>query len=640
MSLFRQLWLTVVTLTLFAFLGSFLVSVLSARNYLEQQLLIKNVDNASSLALSLSQLPDKDPVTVELLVSAQFDTGHYQAIRLVDPHHQTIVERQDNQPVAGAPGWFVSLFPIRILPGIAQVQDGWRQYGTLSVQSHSQFAYRELWRSTLGMIAWFLAAAVVAGAIGTWLLRLIIRPLNQVVGQANALSERRFITVPEPKPVELKVVVRAMNGMVERLKRIFADEASRLEALRQQVNQDRLTGLPNREFFMARMKDYLEGEEAAPQGVLMMVRIAHLEKLNAALGRARADKLLRDTATLLSDTGHKHDGSLAARLNGSDFILLLPGNANPKDMAEALHAILETQLTQANQDVEEIYHLGVTLYRRGDNPGELLARADGELAIAQGVGCNAWHACSIEVHTDHSLPSETWRGLLTDAIDKRRIRLAQYPVISVMGNLLHQECMIRLQTEQDAPWLGAGDFMPMASRLNLTPTLDIEVIRLALAELETHPGEIAVNLSADTIADWSFHNHLLALLDRQNSLGQRLWVEVPEHGVFRQLEAFRDLARTLKARGCRIGIEHFGHRLGEIAKLADLGLDYLKIDGSFIRDIQHNSGNQDFVQGICKMAHTMGLMVIAESVRDDAEINTLKLLDIDGMTGPAVKLSN
>ena len=77
MSLFRQLWLSIIGLTVFVFLGSFLVSVLSARNYLEEQLLIKNGDNAAALALSLSQMPDKDPVTVELMVSAQFDTGHY-----------------------------------------------------------------------------------------------------------------------------------------------------------------------------------------------------------------------------------------------------------------------------------------------------------------------------------------------------------------------------------------------------------------------------------------------------------------------------------------------------------------------------------------------------------------------------------
>ena len=117
MSLFRQLWLAVISLTLVIFIGSFLVSVLTARAYLEQQLSIKNLDNAGALALSLSQLPEKDPVAIELLVSAQFDSGHYQEIRLTDPAHHIIVERQYAGDTLGAPAWFTRIFPLRAAPG-------------------------------------------------------------------------------------------------------------------------------------------------------------------------------------------------------------------------------------------------------------------------------------------------------------------------------------------------------------------------------------------------------------------------------------------------------------------------------------------------------------------------------------------
>jgi EAL domain-containing protein (putative c-di-GMP-specific phosphodiesterase class I) len=106
--------------------------------------------------------------------------------------------------------------------------------------------------------------------------------------------------------------------------------------------------------------------------------------------------------------------------------------------------------------------------------------------------------------------------------------------------------------------------------------------------------------------------------------------------VFRQIEAFRDLCRTLKKLGCRVGIEHFGHRFGEIAKLSDLGLDYLKVDGSFIHGIHLNAGNQEFLKGLCKMAHSIGVSVIAEGVRSAEELAVLPGLGFDGVTGPAV----
>ena len=140
MSLFKQLWLTVIVMTLVVFSGSFLLSVLTAKNFLTQQLYLKNVDNATSLALSISQLPDKDPVLVELMISSQFDIGHYEEITLTDPNHHILVQRRYTEGDPEAPSWFVRLFPLHTEPGIAQIQDGWKQYGTLQVISHSRFA--------------------------------------------------------------------------------------------------------------------------------------------------------------------------------------------------------------------------------------------------------------------------------------------------------------------------------------------------------------------------------------------------------------------------------------------------------------------------------------------------------------------
>src|SRR3990167_3105804 len=115
MSLIKQLWLAIIVVTTLAFGGSMLVSVLSARHYLEQQLQVKNIDNATALALSLSQLP-KDPVTVELQVAAQFDAGHYRFIRIVSPTGKTLVERVFTSQPEGAPAWFSALIPIRAVP--------------------------------------------------------------------------------------------------------------------------------------------------------------------------------------------------------------------------------------------------------------------------------------------------------------------------------------------------------------------------------------------------------------------------------------------------------------------------------------------------------------------------------------------
>jgi diguanylate cyclase (GGDEF)-like protein len=635
MSLFRQLWLAVVGLTLLVSLGGLALNIHNARAYLEKQLSLKNVDNANSLALSISQSPAKDPVALELLVSAQFDTGHYEQIRLSGPDGHVIVERTKVAGNAGVPEWFARMVPLQAAPGIAQVQDGWRQLGTLRVVSHSRFAYQDLWTNTLSVLGWAVAAAALAGVLGTLLLRAIVRPLDEVAAQAKALSERRFTTLREPNTPELRGVVRAMNLLVERLKQMFAEEARRLDAIRRSVNHDALTGLPNRELFMSQLGAALGREDAASAGVLALVRLTDLTALSRNLGHAGADRVLKEMAGVLQDYAANYRGSIAARLKGADYALLIPESVGTAMVAAEVAERLSARAQQRFPELSDVFHVGAVPYRRGEPMAALLSAADQALAVAENARANAWHAGEHE-QAPLALSADGWRALLKDALAQERLKLAFFPVVSTTARPLHRESVARLQPVGDGQLLAAADFMPMAARLKLSASLDLQVTRMALLAMRDGPGQIAVNFSADSVADWGFRNALATLLRGQATLCNRLWVEVPEYGVFQQLEAFRDLARLLKELGCKVGIEHAGYRLSDLPGLADLGLDYLKIDGAFVRGIEHNAGNQEFLRGLCTMAHALGILIIAENVQTAAELALLPTLGLDGATGPAV----
>jgi len=636
MSLFRRIWLTVIALTLFAFAGSLLVSINTARHYLEQQLRIKNIDNAGALALSISRTPDKDPVTLELLVAAQFDNGHYQSIRLDSPRGRPLVERHYTGAEFGAPAWFMALFPIRAQAGIAQVQDGWRQLGKVTVESHSRFAYRELWRGAQRLLGWFALAGVAAGIASMLLLRLVTRPLSQVVEQAEAISQRQFINLPDPKAKELRSVVRALNDMVARVRQMFANETARLNVLHHQVNHDPLTGLANRRHFLNRLGVALEGEEAARHGVLVLVRLHGLAGLHERLGHARVDRLVKDIAGALEGMREVRPAWSSGRLNETDFALLTPRQVEASPLAERVAVRLEGLLKEHWPDLGDLFHVGAALYERGETPAALLANVDRVLAIAENQGENAWAASEDhKVPPDLAMPGERWRQVINEALAERRVRLEVYPVVDRQGATLHQEGLIRLQAERGGGWLRAGDFMPVAARLRLTPALDLEIVRLALAEFAAD-ADIALNLSAETVSDWGAHNRLLALLRGQPERCRHLWLEVAEYGAFRHFEALRELYPQLKALGCRVGIEHFGHRFADMPMLADLGLDYLKVDASFARDIDENPGNQEFLRGLCQVARNMGIRIIAEGVGSDSERQVLVELGLDGLTGPAI----
>ena len=634
MSLFRQLWLAVIVSTLIAFVGSFAVSMMTARQYLEEQLAIKNNDNAASLALSMSQM-DKDPVTLELQVAALFDSGQYARIQVRDPEGLTLIEKTSPAVSDDVPAWFARLFPIASRPGSAQISTGWTQFGTVELVSHNRFAYRELWQGGWRLLMWFSLGGVLAGFLGMQILRRIKRPLDAVVGQARAISDRRFIRIEEPATPELKSLARAMNVMVGRVKAMFEEEASRLEQVRREATLDPLTGLANRAYFMNRLAIALNDEDAPTRGSLIMLRLADLAGINRCAGRETADEVLRRTGAALRELAEKNPGAEAARLNGADFSLLLPGQNDPQPACQQLLAALQSLVAAHLLPENAIGHLGSSVYQHNEPVPQLLARVDAALAAAELQGPLAAQHVAEQSHCSASTQAD-WRSILTDALKDQRLRLVEFPVADSNGLLLHLECPLRLQAEESGDWINAGSFMPVASRLSMTSELDLAAVKLALDRLASGLPAVAVNLAGASLIVPDFTPRLLSLLQQRRELAGKLWLEVAESGAFQYFDAFLAFSLALRPLGCRLGIEHFGRQFSQIGRLHDIGLDYLKVDGSFIRNIHGDNGNQAFLKGLCNIAHGIGLTVIAEGVNNAEELATLPALGFDGATGPAV----
>ena len=634
MSLFRQLWLAVIVSTLIAFVGSFAVSMMTARQYLEEQLAIKNNDNAASLALSMSQM-EKDPVTLELQVAALFDSGQYARIQVRDPEGLTLIEKTSPAVSDDVPAWFARLFPIASRPGSAQISTGWTQFGTVELVSHNRFAYRELWQGGWRLLMWFSLGGVLAGFLGMQILRRIKRPLDAVVGQARAISERRFIRIEEPATPELKSLARAMNVMVGRVKAMFEEEASRLEQVRREATLDPLTGLANRAYFMNRLAIALNDEDAPTRGSLIMLRLADLAGINRCAGRETADEVLRRTGAALRELAEKNPGAEAARLNGADFSLLLPGQNDPQPACQQLLAALQSLVAAHLLPENAIGHLGSSVYQHNEPVPQLLARVDAALAAAELQGPLAAQHVAEQSHCSASTQAD-WRSILTDALKDQRLRLIEFPVADSNGLLLHLECPLRLQAEESGDWINAGSFMPVASRLSMTSELDLAAVKLALDRLAAGLPAVAVNLAGASLIVPDFTPRLLSLLQQRRELAGKLWLEVAESGAFQYFDAFLAFSLALRPLGCRLGIEHFGRQFSQIGRLHDIGLDYLKVDGSFIRNIHGDNGNQAFLKGLCNIAHGIGLTVIAEGVNNAEELATLPALGFDGATGPAV----
>lgn len=638
MSLIKQLWIAVVIMTALAFGGSFIISTASTKNYLEQQLQMKNIDNASSLALSLSQM-EKDPVTVSLMLSAQFDTGHYRYIGLTAPDGKIISEHQSNAVLTQVPTWFTRLIPIHARPGIAQVNDGWTQYGTIKLESHSGFAYRELWNSTWLMLFWSLGLAIVAGFLGGFVLRAILHPLDNVVHQAEAIAERKFISTDEPKTLEFKAVVAAMNRLSGRIRNMLEEESGRLEQLRIEASFDKVSGLVNRHYFTGLVQDYIGAEDSFNEGVLIVSHLSGLAEINQRLGQVETDALLTKVGNALKMLCQQNPSLFTGRLIGADFAVFSKGHADIQELSSLVKNTL-TDVVAAYEDIPE-FSWSTTASRIGKQD-----QLEGLKSLVEAVKFQATIDGLQQLQmTDHDesvthLTSDIteWHSMLTSALKEDRLMLASYPVITHKGELIHQESPVRLQLVQNGPWIAAGDFISWANRLDLMTKIDNLVIEHAFRALGKAGIVIGLNISTRAICNKDFVSHLITLIKKNPDCADRLWLDIPEKGAFEHFPEFRQFCARIKPFGCKIGLEHVGGNISRLGELHDLGLDYIKVDASIIRGIDSNSANKAFLRGLCMIAHSIGLITIAEGVQSKNEISSLPELGIDGMTGPAIRL--
>ena len=647
MPLVRQLRLLLAATMAIALIGSVAVNASAARGYLQSQLQLKNNDNAQALALSLSQsLPNHagDPALLELAIAAQFDTGSYERIHLAAPNGATLVDKRaaPERTPSGAPPWFVRMLPIEAAPGVAQVSDGWRPVGTLTLASTTGFAHAHLWQGTLRSTGWLLFAGALAAVLAGLVLRRIQAPLDATVAQAQALTERRFVTVAEPRVPELRKVSRAMNAMVQRLQAVFGEQGAQLEALRVQAQTDPLTGLSNRPHFFSGLQALHLRDDAPPHATLLLLRVRSLMQINRKLGHAEVNAALKALARALQagqQAGQPAGPLPPGRLNGSDFAVLVGGPDSATTLVDVARHIDAVRTALAAWPDASVAVGGAT-WSPGMAVPTLMQAADAALVRAE---ARSGYSLELEPAPGHTsvptLGEADWHQRLGRALQPDAVGVASlgaFPVVGSDGRLLHLECPLRLRLVDGGPLEPAAHWLPWALRFGLSTAVDGLALALALTRSEADGQPRCVNLAPDSLRDAGFVASLRTQLQAQPRAARLLWLELAEPAATAQLEAVRELGRQLRPLGVKLGIEHAGAQVAGIANLYEAGLDYVKLEAALSNGIASDTSRAAFVRGLVGTLKSLGMQVMAEGVLDTADAQALWACGVDGITGPAV----
>jgi len=637
MSLRKQLFLAICLFLLVAFSGSFFVSLETSREQTLSQLRSHAQDAATALGLSLTAQID-DPAMIELMVSSIYDSGYFSSIRVVSIiDEQVLVERSAPAKIQGVPRWFVRLVNLRPEGGDALIMRGWDQVARVEVVSNPQFALAKLWDSTAGSLIWLLICGLLSAVFGGWLLRRQLRPLDKMVKQAEAISKREFLSLPKlPRTPELRRVVLAMNQMVEKLKTLFAEEATRSEKLRAESYQDSLTGLANRRLLDEQLNDHLLISEQSSAGHLLMLRINDLVGLNQRLGSQRTDALISAVGELLKRLTLPPERCtwLAARNRGGEFSLLTPrlDSADAARLASEISATLENlRLTDAS-DCMPVAHLGIVAYHPGEPASDVLLRLDQALTQARQHPERPWvHLADTDTATNHT--QHDWRSWIDDALTHGKLQLYFQPVVQCAdtSQVLHHKVLARL-LDPSGEAIAAGHFLPWIECLGWSARFDLAMLEATLDYLVVNRWPLALSLSGSTLRDPVQLREIIDLLDSLPDLAPLLTLEIDE----RQLpppEELQRLSHSLLDTGYRIGLQHFGGSFSQIGNLTQLGLAYLKIDGAYIRSIDVQPDKRLFIDAIYRATNSIDLPLIAEMVETQGELEVIRELGLFGVMG-------
>lgn len=642
MTLLRQLVIVIVTLFILLFVGTLLLSISNTRAYLNDQLRTISQDTATSLGLTLTPpMAENDMVVVDRMVSAVSDSGYYREVVVNDVEGKPLVSRKQDVKLGDVPQWFVDIVPLETPRGEALIMAGWQQAGTVRVEANPGYAYVALWSNTVESFWWFLAASSVTLLLGVLALHFILRPLRDVELQARAICDREYpVQKKIPWTLELRSVVEAMNRMSTRVKEMFDEQTASIERLRSENYRDSLTGLANRRYFEMNLKQLIE---TGKHGALLMLELKDFKQYNEKRGYEAGDDLLRNTAEFVEAIckAQPHLEYFTVHLSGANFAVVLNNAGEPEamDLANQMAKSMMRFKERGLVDGDEVGHIGVALFS-GQSYSELLSGVDMALRAAQQQGPNAVQLL-VPGKTDagavHS--AMQWGEILRDALQNRRISLMVQPAKSAeeaeRGTVLHYEALMRL-SDAAGVTIPAVVYTPVAKRLRLGTDFDRAMISEVLSRLAARrygDTPVAVNLFPASLQNLDFTDWLYAELQKAPEAAARLLIEVSEYGVIENIEALRDFTAHVAPYGTRVGLDHFGRGFSSFGYLSTLKLDYIKIDGSYVRGIVDNKDNQFFVESVVKVAHSLEIKVFAVSVETNEELNILTALGLDGVQG-------
>jgi diguanylate cyclase (GGDEF)-like protein/PAS domain S-box-containing protein len=419
------------------------------------------------------------------------------------------------------------------------------------------------------------------------------------------------------------------------------------ERLSYHTKFDALTGLLNRTSLEERLTQLLESSDGRNvEHALLYLDLDQFKLINDTCGHAAGDELMRQLSRTLKNVVRRRD--VLARFGGDEFAVLIEDCAvtAARAVADALkNAVERHSFEWDGRRLPVSVSIGIVpITARTANPAAVLSMADAACYAAKEGGRNRIH---IYADDDWRLLTRfgemNWLSRINEALAENRFHLHAQRItpLRVGAGGDHFEMLLRMR-DVNGKVIAPGQFLPAAERYNMAGKLDRWVIETAFGWLRADAQRLeqlylcSINLSGQSLGDEGMLEFLIERIDSHALPGDKLCFEITETAAISDLNHAVHFVRTLKERGCRFALDDFGSGLSSFAYLKNLPVDFVKIDGIFVRDMLKSSIDLAMVRSINDIGHVMGMETIAEFVETDAIYTELFKVGVDFAQGYAI----
>jgi diguanylate cyclase (GGDEF)-like protein len=471
---------------------------------------------------------------------------------------------------------------------------------------------------------------------GSRLIRRALAPLTELQIPLARLARGEIdVNVERAKDEEIAVIGDALNTTIRALK-------DRDESLRKMAESDPLTGLVNRSYFLRELEKEIEHvSHDAVESAVFFIDLDQFKYINDTLGHAAGDKLLIRVSELLKS--RVRDKDVVSRFGGDEFTVLARSvsREGAVDMANSFNQIMrDMRLAEGDKVFSVNCSIGIAMIKPGQHTAaEILSHADMACFAAKSHGRNRYQLYEESGESKKEMAMDIgWFQHIKQIIEQDRFRLVYQPIVDVIHP--EKECfeVLLRMPGPNGDLVLPSIFLPVAQRFGLMADIDRWVIINALKALAGFRAAgreivLSINLSGQSLEDTSFLQLIRDQLERNRVPPASVIFEITEQTAMRYLDKAQRLIQGLVDIGCRFALDDFGTGFSSFSYLKHLPVDFIKIDGSFVKNMARNSIDETMVLSIIQIARSLGKMTIAEFVGDEKTITMLKASGVDYMQG-------